>query len=330
MDDRHLVLTELDEPVCRWLRIIRFQTACEDAVASTSSVNDSLVNRRTESVRDSVFYQYFLDLSSRSGVVVAPSISRGCSDDMNWLQSLCPCLQSTSSAEDQYLNLVTNESIPSTIPGEISLSQTDDLQSSHSAETIEEDLGVTVTEILICQEPDIEPTDQVVPVGNRPSRRLESIPPPLSLRRISEVSCELTPDLKFGQINPIRFPCISFDELPFLLFPVYSISMIRHQSQRRASFPTERDGNHSPVFSLPIRRRSWPFAFQANELIEKPVVQVSFHSQSDESREGPLLACAGVCERLSCSDAVVWRTSSTRLLRSRSLVHWTQVLTKFT
>lgn len=349
MDSRVLIIGKFDAPVCCWLRTLRYETAHEDDVSLRSPTKDSLVNRnRASSVRDSVLYQYLLDLACRSGIVVPRrSVLRGGDNDMTkWLQSLCPCLRSDSREEDGNLTLVTSvNSIPSAVLGDASTCPTNDFQSPLFAATIEE-LGVTVTELFTFPEPEIETIEPeieldqpdieldqpeiepevekaAVPLpAKRPSRRVDSILPPLSLRRISEVSCELTADLKFAQINPIRFPSISFDEISLFDVPSCFVALIGHRVRRRSLSPERSHGTSSPVFAWPTQRRSWPVAVQ---LIEKDVVHIRCHSQSGESQTSPVLACAEISQTFAQSDAVVWRTSSTRLLRSCSIACAAQV-----
>ena len=151
-------------------------------------------------------------------------------------------------------------------------------------------------------------TQQGGPVTKRRPRLLP--PPPFSLSRISEVSCELTPtaDLKFAHQISIHFPDLY--ELVSRHLPSPA-----NKCRRYSEWYFLDDEKEEPlVSSLQNHRRrySWPVWFPRppSNHQQQAVARILFHSESPTT-ELLKLAYADVSETASWTDAVVcnWQTT---------------------
>lgn len=281
----------VDAPVFDWLRMIRCQTIDEDEIVNKQPVNVPV----STSVQDLVIIKLVSELAGQDH------------DMTNWCQVFRSCLNGPkpTDEDDQILNLVTNQSVGISGDGVCQIdgieSQSCSLESEEKveAQTIENSQGVQLE-------------DKKIEKRKRPSR-LQSIPTESILRRISEVSCELSPELNFALERLIRYPF--YDELVTRHLPTCIQDIYQHRYSV-VSDPVYEKTQLEPSFQA--QRKSWPVStVPTTNQSENPVATITFHSQSEQLSEQQerrhLLACAITCQTLPLCDSVIWKTSQQRL-----------------
>lgn len=319
--DRLSSRKSMGAPVRDWLRMIRHQTLSEDDVHSTlvrsthSSLNPALV-------RDSIFQQLLLDLSYDPATHHSVSSGQDDPDMTNWLrQSFCSCLNGGPSAEDDpRLDLVANQSIASIIQQDDCITQEgfsiiaepepEELLVQEIFSSLEDQERVKNSTGSKDQEDDVE---VAVPKRKRPSRFLS----PLSLKRISEVSYEKSPELHFAVQTLIRLPF--FEELVTRHLPtLMKTSHHRYSQDQEQVDSRKKTTTTTPLVPSCQARRccSWPISLATRsaaanqpQQLTYPVARIVFHSRTLDKEPERLLACANICQTLSSSDTVLWRAS---------------------
>ncbi len=148
-------------------------------------------------------------------------------------------------------------------------------------------------------------------------------PPPFSLSRISEVSCELTPpanDLKFAQ--EISVSVFFSDDFQWLVSR-HLPSPVQTNSRRRYSCCPSFSDFDGQIVVGGRHRYSWPVCSFNNKETGggggggefQQVAHILFHSSGRATPERQKqLSCADVCQTPSWTDAVVWQTTSVQHL----------------